>query len=606
MKRRPILVLLLAVALTVLFAPATAAADMSPSPSPSPSPVAGDGVTFKIGIGEDIDSMNPFTAWSSVSTESFRIMYNFLTWYDVDYKPVPDLATEWTHNADGTEWTFTIREGVTWHDGEPLTAHDVAFTYNYIIDNELWMYLQYLEHVTKVEAPDDTTVVITSSEPNAMVLALYIPIVPEHIWSRIPGSKIEKLTDPPVVGSGPFKLAEARKSQYVKFAANKDYFEGPPAIDTLYFRIYQNADTLVQDYRTGALDVGYFETPTFLRGVKDMAGSKAVTVDRIGFHELGFNCWTDPKSKGNPLLRDARIRQAVHWAIDKDKIVAQAMDDEATAGSGVISPAAGDWHWEPAAREKVTFDPAKAKQILTDAGYIDRDGDGIRESENGQKLSWRFDVMSAYQNDITAAKMITTWLKDVGIDARLNIADEGAFGDRVYDNADHDMYIWSWGGDIDPGFMLSCFTTTQILNWSDSEYSNKEYDELYREQAGAIDRTERLELVHQMQQHLYEQAPYIVLWYNVDCQAYQAAKWTGWELVPPKDGRPIWTFLRGTYTGVTPVVAEVVGGGLSGGAVVGIAITAVVVAAGIAYLLLRRRKPAAVEEDSDADVSGRE
>ena len=94
--------------------------------------------------------------------------------------------------------------------------------------------------------------------------------------------------------------------------------------------------------------------------------------------------------------------------------------------------------------------------------------------------------------------------------------DEGAFGDRVLDNADMDMYIWSWGGDIDPAFMLSCFTTTQILNWSDCMYSNPAYDALYKEQAAAVDRTQRLQIVHQMQQILYQQDPYIILWYNVD------------------------------------------------------------------------------------------
>lgn len=603
MYRRPFLVLALAAALAAVWAPAATAATTSPSPLPS----AGDGLTFKVGIAEDVDGMNPFTSWSSISTESFRIMYDFLTWYDVNYKPAPDLATKWTHNADGSVWTFTIRKGVKWQDGVPFTAHDIAFTYNYILKNKLWSYLSYLDHVTKVEAPNDTTLVITSDRPNAMMLSLYIPIVPEHLWSKIPAGKIETLTDPPTVGTGPFRFVKMDKGHYVKFTSNKQYFGGAPTIDTLYYEIYENADSLVQDYRTGALDVAYFESPTFLRSLQAMKGTQAVTVSRIGFHELGFNCWTSSKSKGNPLLRDARIREAVHWAIDQKKIVAQAMDGEAVVGSGVISPAAGDWHWQPTAAEAVHYDPAKARQILTAAGYIDRDGDGIREAPNGQKLSWRFDAMSDYPDDITAAKMITAWLKDVGIDARLNIADEGAFGDRVYDNADDDMYIWSWGGDIDPGFMLSCFTTAQILNWSDCEYSNPTYDAMYREQASAVDHAKRLALVHKMQKFLYEQAPYIVLWYNVDCQAYQADKWTGWQLVPPQNGRPIWTFLRGTYIGVKPVATQGGGGGLSGGALAGIVIAAVVVIGGVVLLLLRRRRgPDAVEEEWDGDTRGQE
>jgi peptide/nickel transport system substrate-binding protein len=586
MKRTLVLtVLVLAAVCTAALLPAVAAAE-----SPSASPAA-KSLIFKVGIGEDIDGVNPFSSWSSISWEGFRLNYNFLTWYDKNYKPTPDLATSWESSADGKTWTFKIRDGVKWHDGTPMTAKDIAFTYNYILDGELWAYIQYLEHVTKVEAPDDTTLVITSDRPNAGMLALYIPILPEHLWSKIPTDKAESIKDPPTVGTGPFMFDEVKKSKYVSMKANKDYFEGAPRIDEIYFQIYQSGDTLVQDYKAGNLDIAVFESPTFLRSVKNVPGSKAVAVSRIGFHELGFNTWTSPKSKGNPLLRDARIRQAVHYAIDKDKINAQSMDGQATVGTGVISPAAGDWHWQPTAAEAVTFDPAKAKQILEDAGYKDTDGDGIRETADGTKLSWRFDVMSAYQNDITAGKMIATWLKDVGIDAELNIADEGAFGDRVYDNADMDMFIWSWGGDIDPGFMLSCFTTTQILNWSDSEYGNPTYDDLFKQQAAAVDRAKRVEIVHQMQKLLYDEAPYIILWYNLDVQAYRADKWTGWQLVPPQGvGRPIWTFLRGTYQNVKPAaVVSQTSKGLSTGAIAGIIVAVVVVIGLVVWLVLRRR-----------------
>ncbi len=592
MKR--LLVIAGALLLTVLAVFPVAAAADSPSPSPA------EELTFKVGIAQDIDGVNPFTSWSSITWEAFRLNYNFLTWYDEEYKPAPDLATEWEASEDGKVWTFTIREGVTWHDGEPFSAGDIAFTYNYILDNEIAASLPFLEHVTKVEAPDDTTLVITSDQPNAGMLALYVPILPEHIWSKIPADTLDNLEDPPVVGTGPFMIDEVEKGRYVSMKANKDYFGGAPTIDKVYFQIYQNGNSLVQDYKAGNLDVAYFESPTFLRSVENVEGSKAVAVDRIGFHELAFNCWDDAASKGNPLLRDAQIRQAFHWAIDKEKINQQAMDGLATVGTGVISPAAGDWHWSPPEADLVTFDPEKAKQILEDAGYTDTDGDGIRESKDGEKLSFRFDVMSAYQNDITAGKMIVPWLKDVGVELKLNIVEEGAFSDRLYDNADMDVYIWSWGGDIDPGFMLSTFTSAQILNWNTSQYGNPVYDEMYPEQAAAVDRDERKEIVHKMQEHLYNEAPYIILWYNLDCEAYQADKWSGWELVPKGDGRPVLTFLRGTYENVKPAVAADTagGGGLSGGAIAGIVIAAVVVVGAMVFFLMRRGRGGPKSEES--------
>jgi peptide/nickel transport system substrate-binding protein len=157
---RCLLALVVATAALALM-PGLAAAVTSPSPSPSPSATP---LVFKVGIGEDVDGINPFTNWSSITWEGFRLNYDFLTWYDANYKPTPDLATSWSFTDGGRVWTFKIRSGVTWHDGVPLTAHDIAFTYNYIIDNSdyTWAYTQYFDHVTKVEAPDDTTLVITS------------------------------------------------------------------------------------------------------------------------------------------------------------------------------------------------------------------------------------------------------------------------------------------------------------------------------------------------------------------------------------------------------------------------------------------------------------
>ena len=166
-------VVLCAVSALAVCAPPRAAASTAPSPA---------AVSYRIGIDQDCDGMNPFVSWSSISWECFRLGYDFLTWYDADYRPVPDVATSWETSDDGRTWTFHIREGMKWHDGEPLTAHDVAFTYNLILDTQHWAFIQYLTGVTSVTAPDDATVVITTSEPNAGMLALYIPILPEHVW----------------------------------------------------------------------------------------------------------------------------------------------------------------------------------------------------------------------------------------------------------------------------------------------------------------------------------------------------------------------------------------------------------------------------------------
>ena len=582
--------------LCLLAAPGGAAAS---SPSPGAQPV-----TYKIGINQDYDGMNPFSSWSSISWECFRLGYDFLTWYDEDYEPAPDLATSWETSADGRTWTFHIREGMKWHDGQPLTARDIAFTYNLILTTQHWAYVQYLTGVTSVAAPDDATLVIKTRKPNAGMLALYIPILPEHVWKKADPESLDTFKNAPFVGSGPFRVTELKKSKWVKIAANPDYpadLGGAPAIDEVYFVISQNTDSMIEDYKAGNLDAIVDFPATYEKLLAAVPGTTAVASPAIGFHELAFNCWKSPKSKGNPLLRDAAIRQAVHWAIDKEKINATSMAGQAVPGTSLLSTAQGDWHWEVPAADQYRYEPEKAKQILEDAGYADTDGDGVRENAKGEKLEFRFVALNEYPEDQAAAKMILSWCRDIGVKLDLEQKDEGAFGDEVYDNANYDVFIWSWGGDIDPGFMLSTFTTKQILNWGDSQYSNPAYDGLYIQQAEALDpakpddTSKRKAITDEMQKILYRDNPYIILWYNVNLQAFRTDVWKGYTQVPAADGAPFWNYLRTTYIDLRPVAA---GEEKSGGTSAWIwAVAAALVAMVIAtVVVLVRRRPRAVED----------
>ena len=567
----------------VAAAPALAA-------SPSPSATGLVEPVLKVGFSYDIDGMNPLVNYSGLSWEIFRLDYNFLTWYDETNQPVPELATAWETSPDGKVWTFTIRSDVTWHDGVPLTARDIAFTYNLILDNQIYFYMSYLQDVTKVEAPDDATVVITSRKPNSQMLALYVPILPEHLWGKIDPKKLETLKDPPTVGSGPFAIAEVEQGRYVKLSANPDYFAGRPNVNTLLFQIYTTEDALVQDYKGGALDVGVFEVPTSLRSVAGVTGSKTVAAPTVGFTMLAFNCWTSPKSKGNPLLQDARIRQAIAWALDKTRIADASMSGAAKVGTSVLSPAMGDWHWEPTADQLVTYDPAKAKAILEAAGCIDRDGDGVREDANGKELDFKLVGLSDYSDEVNAAKMIVPYLKSVGIKARLEVMDEGAFSDILYGKHGVDMYVWAWGGDLDPSYQLSAFTTDQILNNNDSCYSNPEYDKLFAEQATTVDRAQRVAIVHQMEQILYNDDPYVVLYFATNLQAYRADRWTGWQMAPVGAPSVVMNYMRGTYMDVQPVAAQQSnGGGLGTAAIIAIVAGAAIIVGIIVWLVLRRR-----------------
>jgi len=613
-KVRTHLIVLAAALTALLLLPAAALASASPRPSPYSSPAAdasasagsSSPLVYRIGLQSDVDNMNPFSTYNTIPWECFRVGYNFLTWYDADYKPAPDLAdpVPTVENGGVTDsgrvWTFHIRPNVKWSDGVPLTARDVAYTYNRILRQKLSMYLSYFTGVTKVEAPDDQTVVITSKRPNAVMTALYVPILPEHIWSKVPDPKVESYANVPMVSSGPFQVTEVKIGKYVKMERNPHYQDGfgaEPTVDEVLFEIYQTQDSLVADYKAGNLDAAIELDPGFYRSLKGVPGSTSVAAPGLGFHELGFNCWNSPKSKGNPLLRDVRIRQAVNWAIDKQAIAAIAMDGLAPAGTSLLSPVDTFFHWNVPPAEQYSYDPAKAKQILDDAGYK-MGPNGVRVAPNGKPLKFRLAALNEYPMDITAAKKISAYLKDVGIGITLQVMDENAFTNANYDNADDDLYIWSWTADIDPGYILSVFTTDQILNSSDSEYANPVYDKLYTAQAQAVIPAERKRIIDQMQQILYRDSPYSILWYNVLIQAFRTDKWTGYSHVPRgNDGAAFRNMLRTTYIDLKPVgTATTTSGGGNTGTIVAIVLAVIVVIAIVVFVVMRRR-PKRVETE---------
>jgi peptide/nickel transport system substrate-binding protein len=571
----------------------------------SESPAADGGKTIlRLGWTNDPDNLNPFIGYESSSYEIWAINYELLVGFRAsDFANVPGvgLATAWETSPDGKVWTFTITDKSKWQDGRPLTASDVAFTFNYCIDNELGMFIDYVKFIDKVEAPDATHVVFTCSKPKANMLGLWIPILPEHIWSKVSPKEVENKyqNSPPIIGSGPFQTVEWKKGEYVRMVANKDYWRGAPKVDEVIFQTYQNQDTMAQDLKTGAIQSGW-DIPAAqfdaLNNEPDLESIRAVT---IGLAELGFNCADKtvyPKSTGHPVLQDPAFRSALQWAVDKDKIVSIGYNGNAAPGDTLLTrdfyAADADYHLTP--ENPYTFDLEKAKAALDEAGYTDGDGNGIREYK-GKDITLRLYARTESPESQNCGKLITGWFEDVGLDIDYEVIDDGALGDKQYNYEgdeyapDFDMFLWGWGGDVDPNFILSVMTTGSIENWSDCMWSNEEYDKLFLEQQTTIDVQERVDVVHQMQQIIYEESPYIVLVYPNDLEAANKGKWTGWVRANQEKGAWWYNTQPDTYLAVHPgTTTEEAESGTSTGLIVAIVVAAVVVLL-VIVLLLRRR-----------------
>jgi peptide/nickel transport system substrate-binding protein len=576
----------------------------------SPSPAASGGaLKVQFGTTFDADNLNPFVGYSGTSYEIFHLNYDFLVGYKTDLSPRPELATSWETSADGKVWTFHLREGVKWQDDQPFTAKDVVFTYTYIIKNNLTAFTSYTNNIKKVEALDDFTVKMTCSKPKANMLRLWIPILPEHIWSKVPGKRAgsDYVNKPPIVGTGPFQTVEVKKGGYIKLVKNPNYWvKDKPTIDELVIAIYQNADTMTQDLKTGTLD---YALGIAAAQFKALAAEPSLTTNAANlryFDELCMNCYESPNSLGNPVLRDPKFRQAISWAVDKQKIVDFAYGGYATVGQSIITPDVPTYAWSPTPAETFGFDLEKAKQMLDAAGYKDTNGDGVREYK-GKPIDLRLWARSDDVASQNTGKLVSGWFTDIGLKITLQTLDSGAISDALYNYKDkgktyapdYDIYIWGWGEYVDPDYILNVFTTGQIEGWNDPIWSNAEYDKLYAQQAQTLDPAQRKPLVDKMQQIFYAEAPFVVTNYEQQLEAYNTDKWEGWTRVPKGSG-PVALINDSidTYLNLRPKVAAADAGGGSGSnslIYVVVAVAVAVVAIG-AVLLLRRGRGRAMEE----------
>jgi peptide/nickel transport system substrate-binding protein len=591
---------------------------LASSPSPSPSSSSGK-IVLRVGYVGEPDNLNPFVAQVNPSYLIFITNYDYLVGVDAaTLAPSKEtgLAKDWSVSADGNTWTFTLRDGPTWQDnGQPVTADDVAFMLNYIIKNDMSNFTSYVQGISKVTAVDPHTVEIVTDKPKAdMLLALNsFPILPEHIWSKV-SPKLAGTTypnDPPIVGSGAFQCVEYKKSSYVIMEANKSYWRGAPKIDELIFQCYTNEDTMAQDLKAGTLDAATGLLNAQLQMFTNVPTVAAKSIRTNGYDDVVFNCYDPPpggKSLGNPVLKDWKFRQALQWAVDREKIVSIVYYGNARPADTIIT--AGyytdpDWHWSPPADQAYTFDLAKADAALTAAGYPLKDG--VRVDKQGTPIKLRLWARESSATSQAIGKMLAGWLRQTGLKIDLETMDNGALMSRIYNTEgdefapDFDMAIWGWYNSIDPGQSVSYFCTDQINGWSDCAYSNPEYDRLYTEQLHAIDPVERKAILDQMQQIIYEQSPYLLLTYANDTEGWNTAEWQGWVQSPAGFGTVInQTSVLATYLFVQPKVAETGGGSSGGGTSTTTIVIAAIVAAAIVVvvivLLLRRRRVRAVEE----------
>jgi peptide/nickel transport system substrate-binding protein len=527
------------VAMGLLLAACGGQPSSSTGAQPSSSATGG---TVRVGIAGSADSLNPGNGLLSEAYVLYELVYDTPITVTAAGEYVPELATEWSVSDDGLTWTMGIRDDATFHDGEPLTAEDVAFSLTLYRDTEAFPYEpSYVNVFETIEAVDDTTVELTTAEPvgNFEYRMTFMYVLPKHIWEAVADDPVA-FENEEMIGSGPFKLSEFSQGQFAELAANKDYWGGAPNIDGVIFQTIENSDARVQALLNSEIDV-IDEFPVTAVPAQQNAENVKILISDVAaggtLRDVIFNvidpanCPADGTCSGHPALRDVAVRQALATATNKQELIDVAQGGLATPGIGLVPVGLGLFF--ASELEDYPYDAAGAGQMLEDAGYVDTNDDGIRECKSGQDcptgdLTFRFNFPTDIDTAAREAEILAANWGDAGVKLEIQGLDPDTLTSVCCPTFDYDVILWGWGSDPDPQFLLGVLLCTEIESgFSESGYCNPEYDDLYAQQGVETDPQTRIDIIHEMQRIALEDVPYIIPYYEQSIEAYRTDKFTG-------------------------------------------------------------------------------
>jgi peptide/nickel transport system substrate-binding protein len=563
---------------------------------------------FRVGYDQRFDhNLNVFRAQTG-SYIVYGYMYDLFpyNWRLADNGPDKKYSLTLDHEVseDGLVYTFHLREGVRWSDGEDFTADDVVFSYNAYHDAPANVLKGYVTAMESIEAVDDYTVVYTLKRPDARVLSAYVPVLPEHIWGDESMDEIHKF-DPccPVVATGGWTMTE-KDEKGTSILEPNPYFWGPKSqIERILFIKYGDKEAQLRDIKLNQLDAVYDGDAKWIDDVEEDPNVDAWPIPLPGFDSIAFNlCPAEEAPEQNTcahaaegvrteVVQDLAIRQALAWAIDRQNLVDNVYSGQADPGNGIISPYFARYFQSFADDPEVGygFDPDRARQILADGGWV-CPPEGICEKD-GVKAEFEMLVRAEDQEDQNSSKRIKAWASDVGIQINNSIITEDALYARNYPDSpegyipDYDAFIWGWVGDLpSPDFNFEVLLCGS--GWSDTFYCNPdEYDPLPKDALQELDFDTRVEQMHEAERIALRDVPYIYLAHSNQIQFTRNDTWTGFQPQPSPKGYPFGSWLQMSL--LTPGAAA---SAAYSGAPVTIAVMVIGIFAAVATSYWQRRR----------------
>jgi peptide/nickel transport system substrate-binding protein len=368
----------------------------------------------------------------------------------------------------------------------------------------------------------------------------FVYVVPAHIWSEVDDPVAFENEE--MIGSGPFRFAEASQGEFVQLETNAEYWNTPPNVEGVLFQTIENGDARVTALTTGEVDAITEFPATAVSALQNEENVKVHIADIAAggsLRDVFFNITTEENCppdggvcSGHPALTDLAVRQALATAVDKQQIIDVATLGTGSPGLSLVPPGLGEFFASDV--EDYAFDVEAANALLDEAGYEDSDGNGVRECLADQDcptgdLTFRFHYADDIDTAPREAEMLQAMWSEIGVAIEIQGLDPDTLTSICCPTFDYDIMMWGWGSDPDPAFLLGVGLCSEIeTGFSETGYCNPEYDELYDAQAVEQDHDARVELIHQMQQILVDDVPYIIPYYEQSIQAWRTDTFTGW------------------------------------------------------------------------------
>jgi len=470
------------------------------------------GSGFVIALGDNIRTIDPIGSPSvDAASERLRtLIFNTLVRKNEKFDYSGELASDIKRSDDGLTYTFTLHDGVKFHDGRLLTSADVKYTLDLLLSSNFAKSASFFEgtgaekrsYIKSVEAPEPRIVVVTLLKPWVGLLSnlVAIPILPKDSYES-------QKTNP--LGSGPFRFIRYDNAQQVcDVEAFADYWEGAPKIQSIRVRVIPDMNALQAELQAGRVDIAPLPTSLSPDAVKRLEQDPNLQVQAF----QGSNVVLLTLNTSSPPLDNVKVRQAIAYAIDRGSLI-----DNLLLGFGKIAHSIipeESWAYSPG--QIYSYDLATAKRLLDEAGFRDPDGDGPRMRFEKPVV---FKLSGSSISGRQYASVIQNYLKEVGIPVEIQTPEANTLFDELRRGNFQIAYSQWVGGNQDPIFYKDLFATSEIPtetrpSRNRSRYSNPELDRLLEEAVNTFDRQRAFELYKQIQDIVSRDVPVFPLWYQ--------------------------------------------------------------------------------------------